>query len=58
MAEEKESVMNIKVLEALGEDWIKISDLLAWLRVNQAKDEHVSIHWIIKSIVKMKNSTS
>lgn len=56
MSDEEQEQFNMKTLKALGFEWIKTDDLIKWLKIVQEKQEDVSIHWIIKAIVKMKNS--
>ena len=47
----------IQTLHFKGHEYIKVDDLIGWLRANQPLcEEKISVHWLIKTFVKMKNT--
>lgn len=39
-----------------GENYIKLKDLIAWLRENREDAEQIETDWLIKVFVKLSNS--
>jgi hypothetical protein len=55
MAEEK--VIKVTTLIFRGKEYIAIDNLIEWLKINQHLcNEKISVHWLIKTFVAMKNS--
>lgn len=57
MAEEEDDQMDMQTLTYLGKEWVEISVIIDWLNVvAENNPNHVDIlHWVRKSLVKMKN---
>lgn len=57
MPEEEEESVNIKTLYTNGEEWMKIDDLIRWLKAIQKNNgKSVYLHTLIKAVIKMKNT--
>lgn len=58
MAEENDDQMEIQTLIYNDKEYVEVSKLVEWLNIVATNNpEHVDIiHWVRKSLVKMKNS--
>lgn len=51
-----DGVMKFQVLNAFDKEWMRIDDIIAWLKHDQGKGDNPLYHDLIKALVKMKNS--
>lgn len=46
----------IEIYKIKGKQYISLNDLIRWLKKNQPHcDENISVHWLIKEFVSLKN---
>lgn len=57
MTEDYSNGKEIAVLTLKGKQYIKLDDLIGWLKENQSNAEEIETHWLIKTLVKLKNET-
>lgn len=56
MAADYEAGTEIKMLDHNGERYIKISDIIKWLKDNKKEAADIETEWLIKVFVKLKNT--
>lgn len=57
MTEDYSNGKKITVLTVKGKQYVKLDDLIEWLKENQSDAEEIETHWLIKTFVKLKNET-
>lgn len=57
MVKNELDAIKITTLIFKGKEYIAIDDLVNWLKVNQPRcEENISVHWLIKTFIRMKNT--
>ena len=56
MREDYSKGMEIKLQVIKGDTYIKLDDLIKWLKNNQDEADIIETHWLIKTFIILKNS--
>lgn len=57
MASDYDNPKEIKVLMVTGIPYIKVDDLISWLKENVHQAKSIETNWLIKVFVRLKNIT-
>ena len=52
---EEEGIMNFQTLTFHGDQWMRIDDVITWLKLNQKINGDPKYHFLIREIIKMKH---
>lgn len=57
MAADYDKGQEVKILNHNGLQYIKLDDLIKWLKDNKEESPEIETNWLIKVFVRLKNST-
>lgn len=56
MKEDYSTGKEIKLIEHNGAKYVKLDDLIDWLKNNQENAPEIETHWLIKIFIRLKHS--